>query len=48
MAYRFGDVLLAHVPFSDGSGVERPVLVVHDLGDADRVVLERFFAAMLQ
>ena len=40
MAYRFGDVLLARVPFSDGSGVKkRPVLVVHDLGDADLLVV---------
>lgn len=40
MAYRFGEILLAQVPFSDGSGVKkRPVLVLHDLGDADLLVV---------
>jgi len=40
VAYQFGEVLLATVPFSDGSGLKkRPILVVHDLGDADLLVV---------
>jgi hypothetical protein len=40
VAYCLGEVLLARVPFPDGSGVKkRPVLVVHDPGDADVLVV---------
>jgi mRNA interferase MazF len=40
VAYQFGDILLATLTFPDGSGVKkRPVLVVHDLGDADLLVV---------
>jgi mRNA-degrading endonuclease toxin of MazEF toxin-antitoxin module len=36
----FGDVLLAAMVFSDASGVKkRPVLVIHDAGDADILVV---------
>jgi mRNA interferase MazF len=36
VAYRFGDVLLVPIIFSDTTGAKnRPVLVVHDTGDAD-------------
>jgi mRNA interferase MazF len=35
-----GEVLLAFLPFSDGlGGKRRPVLVVHDFGDADLLVV---------
>jgi hypothetical protein len=40
VALRFGDVLLASLAFSDASGVKkRPVMVVHDLGDDDLLVI---------
>jgi len=40
VAFQFGDVLLATLVFSDASGAKkRPVLVVHDGGDADLLVL---------
>ncbi|MBI4026194.1 MAG: type II toxin-antitoxin system PemK/MazF family toxin [Verrucomicrobia bacterium] len=40
VAYRFGDVLLATLTFSDGSGAKkRPVLVVHEPGDDDLLVV---------
>ena len=40
MAFRFGDVLLAALVFSDTSGAKkRPVMVVHDAGDADLLVV---------
>ena len=36
MAYQPGDVLLASIAFPDASGTKkRPVLVIHDFGDAD-------------
>ena len=39
-AYSQGDVLLAFLVFSDGQGSKRrPVLVVHDFGDADLLVV---------
>lgn len=35
-----GDVLLAFLVFSDGQGIKRrPVMVVHDFGDADLLVV---------
>jgi len=38
-SFRQGDVLLAFLVFSDGQGAKRrPVLVVHDFGDADLLV----------
>ena len=40
MAFQFGDVLLATLAFSDASGAKkRPVLVVHDAGDADLLIV---------
>ena len=40
MAYRFGDVLLVPITFSDASAQKkRPVLVVRDTGDADSLVV---------
>ena len=40
MAYQFGDILLATLTFSDGSGAKkRPVLVVHERGDDDLLVV---------
>jgi hypothetical protein len=40
VAYQFGDLLLAALVFPDASGVKRrPVMVVHDLGDADLLVV---------
>ena len=40
MAYQFGDVLLVPITFSDASAQKkRPVLVVHDTGDADLLVV---------
>jgi mRNA interferase MazF len=39
VAYRFGDVLLVPITFSDASAQKkRPVLAVHDTGDADVLV----------
>ena len=39
-AYLPGDVLLAFLVFSDGQGSKRrPVLVMHDFGDADLLVV---------
>lgn len=39
-AYSQGDVLLAFLVFSDGQGSKRrPVLVIHDFGDADLLVV---------
>jgi hypothetical protein len=39
VAYRFGDVLLVPISFSDATGEKkRPVLVVYDMGDADLLV----------
>ncbi len=38
--YSQGEVLLAFLVFSDGQGMKRrPVLVVHDFGDADLLVV---------
>ena len=38
--YAQGDVLLAFLTFSDGQGGKRrPVLVLHDFGDADLLVV---------
>jgi len=38
--YSQGDVLLAFLVFSGGQGTKRrPVLVVHDFGDADLLVI---------
>lgn len=40
VAYQFGDVLLVPIRFSDASAEKRrPVLVVHDRGDADLLVV---------
>lgn len=40
MAYRFGDVLLATLTFSYGTAAKkRPVLVFHDPGDADLLIV---------
>lgn len=40
MAYRFGDVLLVPIVFSEGSQAKRrPVLVVRDTGDIDLLVV---------
>jgi len=40
VAFQFGDVLLATLVFSDTSGAKkRPVMVVHDAGDADLLVV---------
>jgi len=40
VAYRFGDVLLVPITFSDSSAQKkRPVLVVRDTGDADLLVV---------
>jgi mRNA interferase MazF len=40
VAFRFGEVLLVPIVFSEGSGSKkRPVLVVHDLADADLLVV---------
>ena len=40
MAFRFGDVLLVPIVFSEGSGAKkRPVLTVHDAGDLDLLVV---------
>ena len=40
MTYRFGDVLLVPITFSDVSAQKkRPVLVVRDTGDADLLVV---------
>ena len=40
MAYRFGDVLLVPVLFSDATGSKkRPVLVVHDIDAVDLLVI---------
>ena len=37
---KFGDVLLARLPFPDGGGFKlRPVLVVHEHGDGDLLVV---------
>ena len=39
MSFSPGDVLLVPVVFSDGSGhKKRPVIIVHDSGDADLLV----------
>jgi mRNA interferase MazF len=39
-AYSQGEVLLARLVFSDGQGAKRrPVLVVHDFGDDDLLVV---------
>ena len=36
----FGDVLLARLPFPDGGGFKlRPVLVIHEHGDGDLLVV---------
>jgi mRNA interferase MazF len=38
--YKQGDVLLAWLVFSDGQGTKRrPVLVIHDFGDDDLLVV---------
>jgi mRNA interferase MazF len=40
VAFRFGDVLLVPIRFSDATGEKkRPVLVVRDTGDADLLVV---------
>lgn len=40
MAYQFGDVFLVPIGFSDAtSQKKRPVLIVHDTGDADVLVV---------
>jgi len=40
VAYRFGDVLLVPIIFSDATAAKkRPVLAVHDTGDADLLVV---------
>jgi mRNA interferase MazF len=40
VAYRFGDVLLATLTFSDGSAAKkRPVLVIYDSSDADLLIV---------
>lgn len=40
MAYRLGDVLLVPIRFADATGEKRrPVMVVHDTGDADLLVV---------
>jgi mRNA interferase MazF len=40
VAYRFGDVLLVPISFSDATGgKKRPVLVVHDIDDVDLLVV---------
>jgi hypothetical protein len=40
VAYRFGDALLVPIRFSDARAEKkRPVLVVHDTGDADLLVV---------
>jgi mRNA interferase MazF len=40
VAYQFGDVILVPIGFSDASAQKkRPVLVVHDTGDADVLVV---------
>jgi len=40
VAYRFGDVLLVPISFSDARAAKkRPVLVVRDTGDADLLVV---------
>jgi mRNA interferase MazF len=39
-AYKQGEVLLAWLVFSDGQGAKRrPVLVIHDFGDNDLLVV---------
>src|SRR5690242_3640894 len=39
MSFSQGEILLVPVAFTDGSGVKRrPVVVVHDSGDADLLV----------
>jgi len=39
-AYKRGEVLLAWLVFSDGQGAKRrPVLVIHDFGDDDLLVV---------
>jgi mRNA-degrading endonuclease toxin of MazEF toxin-antitoxin module len=40
VAFRFGDVLLVPIIFSDGTGAKkRPVLIVHDTEDIDLLVV---------
>jgi mRNA interferase MazF len=40
VAYQFGDVFLASLVFPDAGGMKRrPVLVIHDPGDADLLVV---------
>ena len=40
MAFRFGDVLLVPIVFSEGTTAKkRPVLIVHDAGDLDLLVV---------
>jgi len=45
MTYRPGEVVLALVPFTDGTGAKlRPALVLHDSGDED-LILARMTSA---